>query len=511
MSKYTDATSTMQVIGSIFLNPKILDMEEKYTFPIEGFDNEFHKVLYQTIYNLHKLGAEKITVNTIEDYLKQYPKKYGIYQSNNGSKYLEKLTGLVEPDNFDFYYDRMRKMTLLRMYSELGLDLTDLYDPDNILNTSKKQVQEEWLNESSLTQIAEEVEKRVEHIKLKYADEYDVDGLTLIGNDVNDVLQDIKESPSFGVPMYGDMINSIYRGARLQKVYMRSSVTGLGKTRSMIADACMFACNKLYDPRTHRWVSNGAKEPTMFITTEQEKKEIITMCLAFVSAVNEEHILTGFYDEGELERVQEAASILNKTPLYIKELPDFSMEDIENTIKFGITEYKVRYVAFDYIHTSVSILSEVAGKAGVKGLREDSILFLIGVKLKDIANKYGVFILTATQLNGGVNEAKVFDQNLLRGAKSLADKIDGGMIMLRTTEEDIEKLKPILEKTGYPTPDTKISIYKNRSGKYTHCLLWCVSDRGICRIDPIFATTYQYEYLDIPKTKINVRPDVSAF
>lgn len=63
----------------------------------------------------------------------------------------------------------------------------------------------------------------------------------------------------------------------------------------------------------------------------------------------------------------------------------------------------------------MKILSEIGSRSGVKGLREDNILFLLGVKLKDLCNEYGVFILSSTQLNGNYVDAEVYDQNLLRG------------------------------------------------------------------------------------------------
>ena len=137
---------------------------------------------------------------------------------------------------------------------------------------------------------------------------------------------------------------------------------------------------------------------------------------------------------------------------------------------------------------------------------------MIGVRLKDLANEYGVFILSATQLNGDYMEAKEYNQNLLRGAKSLGDKIDVGLIMLKASQEDIEALEPLLKKSGLPTPDTKISVYKNRRGRYKDILLWCVSNKGVCKINPVFATTYQYEFIDIPDIKINIKPKLeSAF
>ena len=68
---------------------------------------------------------------------------------------------------------------------------------------------------------------------------------------------------------------------------------------------------------------------------------------AFLADVNETHIIYNAYEAGELERVLYAAELIKKCPLYIKKLPDFSMKDIENTIKFGIHEWDVRYVFFD--------------------------------------------------------------------------------------------------------------------------------------------------------------------
>ena len=53
-------------------------------------------------------------------------------------------------------------------------------------------------------------------------------------------------------------------------------------------------------------------------------------------------------------------------------------------------------------------------------------------------------------------------------------------------------------------PNLKISIYKNRRGRYNHILLWCKAELGICRINPLFATAYNYELIDMEDYKINV-------
>lgn len=504
--KYVDLSSIIQVIGSVFINPNLLEQSEKYHFNEEDFTEEFHKILFGSIYNLYELGAVEISIAAIENYLEQRPTKMAIYKTNKGAEYLLKLKETTQLAAFDYYYNRMKKMTLLRMYDSIGMNLSWLYDVNNILDVKKKQAQEDWLDNTPIAEIADLIDTKITSIRTKYVENAE-SAMSQAGDGLFELVEDLEQNPEIGVPLYGPLINTITRGARLKKIYMRSAAQGTGKTRSMIADACYFACDRLFDTRSGQWICNGQKEPTLFITTEQEKSEIQTMMLAFIANVDEEHILTGKYLPGERERVLQAVTVIKESPLYIEELPDFSLQDIENTIKLAINQYGVRYVCHDYIHSSMKILSEISSKAGVKGLREDNILFMIGVRLKDLANKYGIFILTATQLSGQYQQAEVLDQNYLRGAKSLADKIDLGAIMIRTTPQDLEMLKPLLDKGGFEVPAIKMSIYKNRRGRYKDILLWCRADTATCRIEPLFATNYQFEWIEIPDLVITVQPN----
>lgn len=510
-NKYIDIASTIQVIGNIYKNVNILD-NDNYTFIEEDFPEEFHRILFGTIYNLHDLGAKSITINAIEDYLRQRPKAYGIYQSYKGKEYLEKIAKTVTFSTFDYYYNRLKKMTLLRMYDKAGVDLSWLYDTNNIFDTKKKQAQEDWLDNTPIEQIAETINNRIDEIKIKYVDNAN-DDFIQAGKDISELIENFQKRPEYGYPLYGPLMNTITRGARLKKFYLRSAATGVGKTRAMVADACNVACNEIYAQDKDgqwKWIENGTKEPTLYITTEQEIDEIQTMMLAFLSNVDENHIIYNEYYAGEFERVMHAAEILSKSPIHIKRLPDFSIKDIENTIKYSCHEYGVKYVFFDYLHTSMKILTEVTSKTGIKGLREDNVLFMISIRLKDLCNEYGIFIMTSTQLNADYREAQQYDQNLLRGAKSIADKIDLGMIMLETSNEDREALKNILTTKGYSDPLIKISVYKNRRGQYKNILLWCKANRGTCRIEPMFVTDYNYHLIEIDDIDIKIDKNITT-
>ena len=507
-TKYVDTSSLIQVIGCVYQNPSLLD-NENYFFNEDDFTEEFHKILFGSIYNLHMLGAKTITINAIEDYLKDRPKSLAIYKNYKGNEYLEKISRNVQLSTFEYYYTRMKKMTLLRMYSNIGMDLSWLYDVDNILDAKKKQAQEDWFDSTTLEDIAAIIDDKITTIKMKYIDDAN-DDFVQAGDRVEDLIESLQKHPEVGYPMYGPLINTVTRGARLKKFYLFSAATGVGKTRFMISQFASIACDQIYDNKTKSWIANGTKEPAMFVTTEQDIDEIQTMILSFLSGVDEGHIIYNSYEDDELERVKYAAVLMQKCPLYIKRLPDFALKDIENTIKYGIREWGVRYVFFDYLHTSMKILSEVTSKTGIKGLREDNVLFMISIRLKDLCQEYGVFIMSATQLNADYITAQQYDQNLLRGAKSIADKIDLGAIMLQTSQEDKEALREIIMKSGYEEPNIKMSIYKNRRGKYKDILLWCKADRGQCKFIPLFATDYQYKLIELPDLVIKINPKIEA-
>ena len=507
-SKYVDVTAIMQVVGNVFNNPQILDFTDKYTITEDDFPDEFHRVAFGAIYKIHELGADRISLENIADFLSSRPKSAATFKQNKGEEWLLKVAETCMPEAFDYYYSRLKKFSLLRAYDNYGVDVSDIYDADNILDTRKKQLQEDILDNSTLEQIADKVENKIEGIRLKYVD--DAFGQAIqAGEDIEGLIDRLKEHPEVGTPLYGPLVNTVTRGARLKKFYLRSAATGVGKSRSMIADACYIACNEIYDER-FGWIHNGTSEPTLYIATEQEKEEIQTMMLAFLSEVNEEHILNGQYVGDEEDRVRKAARILKESPLFIEELPDFSLKDVEDKIKKNIRDHEVKYVFHDYIHTSLKILEEITRRSGGVKLREDNILFMLSTRLKDICNQYGVFIMSATQLNGDYQQAETPDQNLLRGAKAIADKIDYGAILLNVKDEDLVKLDKILSTNVFDRPSIKMSVYKNRRGRYKGIYLWCKADLGCCRIKPMFATTYDYEIIPIDDMKI-VLEEESAF
>lgn len=420
-SKYLDISAINQVIGVLYKNPGLLSQDDKYKFLEEDFPNSFHKIVFSAIYNLYNLGSKTISFEVLEDYFNQRPKAKAEFTGNKGYEYLLKVAEIAQEETFNYYYHRMKKMTLLRAYEDCGMNLDWFYNPDLAIVDSKKlQEQEDRLDNCSLQDIATLINDKIDSIKIKFAEGTSTE-VSGIGDNIYTMLEELKESPDLGLPMFGPYMNTITRGCRLGKFYLRSAPSNVGKTRAMIADICYLACSQMYNVREDKWESIGACQPALLITTEQDQQEVQLMCLAFLSGVNENHIALNEYYVGEEGRVQKAAQLLTNSKLYFTEMADFSVQDIENTIKYNIREHGVRYVAFDYIHTSMGILAEITRQSGGVKLREDNILYLLAVKLKEIATTYQVFILSSTQMNADWKTAEVLDMNCLRGAKSIAD------------------------------------------------------------------------------------------
>lgn len=727
-SKYYDSTSAIQVIGCILNNPHLLDEDGIYDFRAEDFNNEFHKVIFGSVYNLYNMGAEKLNTKVIEDYLSEKEHSFATYKANHGAEWLHQVYEQADILNFNYYYSRLKKMTLLRAYDNIGLDVSWIYDPDNIIDLEKKQEQSKLLDNTPIEEIADMIDNRVLHIR-EYLVDGDMDESCQIGDDAEKLLEELKQNPAIGYPLYDKVSSDIAMGARTGKFYLRSAATGVGKaipndtliptpngwrkvgdikvgdylfgqdssptkvlavfpqpeekeiwkvtfadgrvaeccgehlweyfengkkrvedtqtiykrikkqkalknnfsvrvnspygnyiftksfvnslldieskcisfsrsrkeraaifdkeffclkevtllrglgiipqvthmknsfyrvsysendfsllekflngeeviaptkylkivdikktsqktdmtcftvdnkdhlflmndfivthnTRNAMADACYMSCSSIYE--NGEWVDIGEKIPTIFISVELDKSELQTMAWSFVSGVPENHILENKYDFGEYERVVKAIQILKESKLFIEYLPDYNMKDIENCIKRNIRVNKCSCVFLDYITSSMKIIEEITRASGGMKIREDQILFLLSSKLKDIAGKYGVFIYSSTQLNNSFKQEKILDQGMLAGAKSIANRIDYGSIMVDMVPDDYEDLAGLLEshpKLG--VPNIKLSIYKNRRGKINRVICWQRADKGTSRYKTLFVTDYNLNLIDV--------------
>lgn len=81
-------------------------------------------------------------------------------------------------------------------------------------------------------------------------------------------------------------------------------------------------------------------------------------------------------------------------------------------------------------------------------------------------------------------------------SKAVAEKADFGSILLPLSDLDQEKIQPYIE-NGYPEPNAKLSVYKNRRGSFVRGYLWLQMDKSCCRYSTIFATDWNYQKIEV--------------
>ena len=475
----------LQVIACLLKNPLLL-RSEKYKFNIDDFVGQFHRIVYGAVEHLALKGLQTITVADVREFLTQYPVQYKVYTDNRGDDYVSKAMDLADENKLDYYYNLMKKHSMLNALRKEGFDTTCVYD-DSLVDPNQEAEMQRRFDEMTIDDIVNRFDTKLATIKHAFQCT-DTVVSAMAGDNIMELKERLKQEPSIGLPLTSPILTSLYSGQRLKKLYLESSAQGVGKTRRMIGESARLAVPKYYDLIKRKWVTTNMCNPVLYISTELELDEVQTMYLATVSGVPEHHILDGKYYDDEERRVDKAAKLIENSPLYFVQISNYDMDDIENLIKEYWQNYGVNYVYYDYLSTTIKILSEGAMKSRISNLREDQILLMFTTRLKDLCNQLGIFISTATQLSGDWKTVKEADQQLLRGAKSISDKVDIGTIMLPVRESDKDVIDVYMSKGFTLRPTHVLHIYKVRRGQHTNVRLYVYFDRSICRITDCFVT-----------------------
>lgn len=502
----SDKRAYLQVIGSLMLDASLIEDVDRPLCQEDFNTDRFYVIVYSSIYNLFINGCQVIDEYAVDSYLsnESFKEQYAIFKDNNGVQYLNEAKTIAEINNYDYYYHRVRKFSLLRYYEKLGLDTRFIYD-DTATDPRIAVFQHRTFDELSENEIVEVIESKfVIDPSIKFCSNNQTTEIQAAKGG-KELIQELMKVPDFGISLNNEALNTIARGARLGCLYMDSFPSGEGKSRTAIGHAMRMAVPCRWNNETQNFIDTVISEPTLYISTEMGVSEIQTMMYATISGVNEEKILYGMYEDGELERVNQAIDFIENSPLYIVHLPEFDIQDVLNIIKKYHREYNVNYFFFDYLQSTVKLMTELTSKSKISGLKEHQMLLLFITKLKAIAEELHIFIWTSSQLSDEVNNVTKYDQHLLSGSKALVNKLDVGIISKRVEPIHLKKIEPILHKMmNIPEPNYFHSVYKLRRGKLTKLMVWCYIDLGIMTERPLFVTDFNYELKDIDFTKIKI-------
>ena len=512
----SDMASYRQIIGGLMHKP-LLFLEFLDIQPSD-FDYKPAKVCLGAIKNLYEAGVTSLTPLEVDQELERCGGvALQVYKNEDGLDFLKNAYEFAQLSNFGVYYKRLKKYSLLRKLQKANYDISEYFiDDKDVKDPLIEAAIIRHLDEATLEDILNSVEKNYAEIRNDFLNGGKTQGDPSDG--IFQLIEDLKASPSIGPSLEGKIFSSACRGARAGCFFLKSASTSAGKTRTSIFDACRLAYPKRWSHKVKNFIqeydaAGNPREPrkVLFIVTEMDKEELQTIMLAYLSGVDEDHIITGHYEmlEKEESRVKAAARIIQEYSGYflIEEISDPNLQNVEATIRKYATVDEVKYVFFDYIHTTASLVTQFSKN----NLREDVVLMLMANQLKQLAKDYNLFIFSATQVNAlamGDDEMGFKDEKSIRGSKAVADKADMGYVMTRVTEKGWNTIMPTLKaaaRDGVIDPailDKKpthvLDIYKMRRGRYKMVRIWTSIHLGTGEREDLFMTNADNKPLDEP-------------
>lgn len=369
----SDINTYRQVIGCLMKKPLLFT--EYQDLRIQDFDLKVPRIVFSVIKNMFESGAMELSPVEVDLEIDNHEAISVIYKSNHGLDFLKESYEYSRVENFEYYYKRLKKLSLLRELKKNNYDISSYYK-ENFESLKEEEKANELFESSSVDDILMSVEGKYNKIKNDF-----INGGKHSGNAANglrELVDELMLKPEIGPALCGDYFSTACRGARLGKYYLRSASSGSGKSRLAVFDACKICFPIHYSLDKGTFVvevddKGEVRSPrkTLIITTEMGKDEIQTIVLAYLSGVNEAHILTGKYELGEKDRVYYATQIVEKYQnyFYIEEISDPNLTNVESTIKRYATIEEVDYVFYDYIFSSPSLVSQFADSK----LREDEL------------------------------------------------------------------------------------------------------------------------------------------
>ena len=501
------------ILGAICNEPSLL-VDNNVRLEKEDFVLDFHKIVFTAINNIiSNVGSEKpISVFDIDVYLKNFESYYQVWKDSKGLDYLQACIDSSNPATFNLNYETVKKMSLLRLYRSKGFSLQNIYDYTTT-DLNKFSEQQKQLAKMNLDDIVSYFDNLSQNIKDKVRTWQNGSNSFQAGDNLEEFINSIQDSPLYGLGFNDGFLNTLTGGMQLGKFYLRSMATGRGKTRLGILDLLKVSTYEMYDVQTKKWYQNPSPQPSLFISTELEQDEIDLILLSAVTKLQPDVIRSGKYSAEERERLNRGVRALKNSPLHFVELPEFSIADVTNIIDNYVLNHNCSYVVFDYLQMCSKLARTTRAAFNDVNLRDDQILLELATELKNIANRRHIYIMSATQLNGGHSSDDYYSSKTeaaLRGSKSIADKIDFGCIIENVTSKDLKNLSELVEdlevNPQHLEPNMGTFIFKNRLGS-KGLIIWSKTDLSTLTTKPLFVTDYGYNRLDIPKTRIILGED----
>ncbi|MNL03746.1 replicative DNA helicase [compost metagenome] len=317
----------MLIVGSFYSQPDLLLDYGELIKSKYDFNQPTNKFLYDSLLDLYSQHAgTDITETKINIYMNSDPERKRKYDYLKGYKYIDKLTKIVDIDEFAAYYEKLKKYSLLREFERKGFPVQKLMGRKDF---------EKLTNE----QIIKGMEYQINTIGTVIGG---VEDSVILGKNMPEKIAKWKIAPDVGIPVPFNVMNGLIRGLRGKKFNLFGMHSGCGKSRTTSKIACYLG------------IKLGI--PVLVMANEQDEDEWDAMVISCVinnpefgfdiqlrrkgiQGLDETKIVTGALTEEESEVVEEAAKyIAQNSKIYFLELTNYD----EHTLKRQIKRHQLR-------------------------------------------------------------------------------------------------------------------------------------------------------------------------
>lgn len=486
-----DSNSARLALGCMMIQLSLC-LSDKYPLDRSDFEpTPFHMRLYQAINALAKRGAGSVSAMDIYGLCKNNAEVKTMFDANDLNGFIDAVKQLAVLDNFELYWQGIRRASLLRAYSKAGFDI------------GKFEAEPE---KYSIQEILDYYDGLAINIRKQFYQDKSTKEIKA-GDGFESVKERFKAEPMFGASWFSRYLNTAARGWQQGQLTMFGAVSGSGKTGVALYNAALIGCPELWDDEAGCYQHNPCYQHKGVLVIQYElndQEELTPKLVGSISGVCTYHILNGRYEGGEEERVDRAIQILHDSAIYLVTMPSFTNDKLKACIKEYATLHDVGYVVFDYVSQQSAVSSDIAKKNGV-ATRSDQVLADIVSNLKDAAIENNVAVLTFCQTNAAVNNQEVLDAGCLAGSRAMQDKLDvGGIIMpLRRQEKEIAEMMVQNGNYNGEAPNRCIHLFKVRFGNHIqHLKIWGKLDLNTGRWTDCWCTNADNAPYTMERTKL---------
>lgn len=478
----------MLLVGSLYKCPDIYVsygsfMRSKYDFSDAA--TKFFYDMFELMYTTFSQTVEESKVNV---FMSQDNDRLKLYKKYKGWQTISQWMELADENDFKNYYNTVKKYSLIREYERNGYPVQKIISHKGFDKWTPQDIYR--IIRSKADKINTVINANDESVELTSGTKKQVESLLI--------------APDMGLPTPWKLLNEMFRGCRLGKVYFNGFNSNEGKSRNLMLLAAYIA---LVQGEKFLLLSNEMDEADLkncLITTvinnpcfkelhgiditkcereivlglyHDDKGNIITRHtdkLGNFTESEEDYIMRVYNTSEEFRKVQAVSDWIDRKKegkLFFKDVgSDYSDEALEFEFRKHKMVYGIKYCGYDTM----------------KGYKSDDWMILkqSATRLKEVMKELKMFCWAVFQLTDESQFLDIFDltSNSIANSKAMKHVVDSLMLGKRIHKEDYKKYQYITtdDEWGEPhacdlNPDKTyfgLKIDKNRGGNKNYIPLY---------------------------------------